>query len=131
MARRIIGWTTLQCVCVCVSCLGAVRDEERRLSLTALIGVQVNSQARLSSELVRRDALQQLRILEHELGVKAAIMLQFATPKLRTTTLRLGGLAARRTALWLMPWMRQVSASASKFMFRARVCIEGVPEHAQ
>nr|TKV97176.1 hypothetical protein SEVIR_9G476900v2 [Setaria viridis] len=30
-----------------------------------------------------------------------------------------------------MPWTRQVSTSASKLMYRARVYIEGIPEHVQ
>lgn len=105
------------------------------LSLTALVGVQVDGRANLSIDVVRRDALRQLRIPEHELGVKrlttTTFLLHFSTPKRQTAMLLLGGLAAGRTALRLMPWTCQVSASAAKLMYRARVCIEGIPEHAQ
>lgn len=122
-------------VTVCVPHSTAVREDEQMLSLTALIGVQVNGRANLSVDIVRRDALQQLCILEHEMRVNcltaSTFLLHFSTPEHRTVTLHLGGLAAECTALRLMPWMCQVSASATKLMYRVRVCIEGVPEHAQ
>src|SRR6185312_13623617 len=38
---------------------------------------------------------------------------------------------AGRTRLHLMPWTRQCGAvSASKLLYRVRVCIEGIPAHA-
>nr|TKW26021.1 hypothetical protein SEVIR_3G159000v2 [Setaria viridis] len=112
-------------VTLCVPCSTVVREEERQLSLMALIGVQVDARAKLSSEAVRRDALQQLCIPTHELGVKrltaSTFLLHFATPKQSTAVLCLRGLAAGQTALRLMPWTHQVSASAAKLMYRARI----------
>ncbi|RCV31314.1 hypothetical protein SETIT_6G167200v2 [Setaria italica] len=106
-------------VTVCVSCSAAVREEERRLSLTALIGMQVDGRAKLSGDVVRQDALQQLCILEHDLGVKrltaSTFLLHFSTSERRTATLRLGGLAAGCTALRLMPWMHQIETIAKLF----------------
>ncbi|CAO2044748.1 unnamed protein product [Urochloa humidicola] len=33
------------------------------------------------------------------------------------------------TKVVLMPWIPQVSATVSKFLYRARLCIEGIPSH--
>lgn len=112
-----------------------MRDEEQNLSLTALVGVQADGRAMLSAEDVHRDALQQLRIPEYELHVKRmttpTLLLKFATSQLRNRVLDYSGLVAGRTALCLMLWTHQVSASASKVLYGVRVCIEGVPDHAQ
>lgn len=95
----------------------------------------MNCRVQLSVDEVRRDVLRQLGIQDQDMGVKrlstAMFFLHFSTPERRTATLRLGGLYAGQTALRLLPWTRQVNASANKLMFRARVCLEGIPEHAQ
>nr|TKW01779.1 hypothetical protein SEVIR_8G201200v2 [Setaria viridis] len=116
----------------------AAREEERQLSLTALISIQMNGRAKLSAQVVHRDVLQQLGgsgTREQDLGVKhltvSTFLLHFSMPEQHTTTLWLGGLCAGQTTLWLLPWTRQVRASASKLHYRAKVCIEGIPEHAQ
>ncbi|KAG2593167.1 hypothetical protein PVAP13_5NG109742 [Panicum virgatum] len=88
----------------------------------------------LDCEMVRRDALQQLRIPEHSGTVsklrEATFLLRFDRPELRNAALRRGPLMAGRTRLHIMPWSRQFGASDNKLMYRVRVCIEGVPAHA-
>ncbi|RCV45303.1 hypothetical protein SETIT_9G443100v2 [Setaria italica] len=56
----------------------------------------------------------------------STLLLKFATSQLRNRVLDYGGLVAGRTALCLMLWTHQVSASASKVLYRVRVCIEGI-----
>jgi len=111
-----------------------MRAKERALTLHGLVGVQLDARACISYDDVHRDALQQLRIPAQDLEVTclraATFLLRFAMPELRAAALRCDALRCARTRLQLKPWIHQISASAAKFMFRVRLCIEGIPPHA-
>ncbi|KAG2586658.1 hypothetical protein PVAP13_5NG060405, partial [Panicum virgatum] len=121
-------------VVACAARTSAIRETEHEALLQGLLAVQMDARVPLDSEMVRRDALQQLRIPEHSLTVsklrEATFLLWFDRSELRNATLRRGPLMAGRTRLHIMPWSRQFGASDSKLMYRVRVCIEGVPAHA-
>jgi len=74
-------------VTVCVPRSAAVREDERLLSLTALIAVPVNCRVQLSVDEVRRDVLRQLGIQDQDMGVKhlstAMFLFHFSTPERR------------------------------------------------
>lgn len=113
-----------------------VKEAERDLLLHALIAVQVDARAQLTCDGVLRDALQQLHIPSHALQVSrisaSTFLLRFQSPALRNTARERGAIAAGRSSLHLMPWGRLVGAAAARghLFYRARVCLEGVPDHA-
>ena len=122
-------------VTACAERTIAVREAEREVQLHLLVGVRLDARVRLTCEQVRRDVLQQLRIPDHLMNVTklkdATFLLRFEHPELRNAALGRGLLSAGRTRLHLMPWTRQCGAvSASKLLYRVRVCIEGIPAHA-
>ncbi|KAF8768688.1 hypothetical protein HU200_007242 [Digitaria exilis] len=53
-------------------------------------------------------------------------LLRFTTQKQRNDALSHENIRTAYTGLHLMPWTRQVSGSASKFLYRVRLCIEGL-----
>lgn len=123
-------------VTACAGRTVAIRDAERDIHLHGLVAVQVGARARLTCEQVHRDVLRQLRIPGHQLAVKkmkeATFLLCFVQPAQRNTALGRGLLDAGRTRLHLMSWTRQLGAEgASKIPYRVRVCVEGVPKHAE
>ncbi|CAL4962704.1 unnamed protein product [Urochloa decumbens] len=96
----------------------------------------MDARARLSCEGVLRDALQQLRIPASALRVSRcspdSFLLNFETMEMRNAAYSFRKLSEGPAALHLMPWGRQVSASAtvSHLFYHARVCLEGIPDHA-
>ncbi|KAF8653172.1 hypothetical protein HU200_062621 [Digitaria exilis] len=130
------SWRRPSGVVACAARTSDVKEAEHELMLHALVAVQMDARARLSCDEVLRDALQQLRISSHVLRVSrtssTSFILHFQSPDLRNTALQRGILAARRSALHLMPWNRHVGAADSlgRLFYRVRVCLEGVPEHA-
>ncbi|CAL5000947.1 unnamed protein product [Urochloa decumbens] len=122
-------------VFACAARSTAVREAERDLLLCGLIAVQLDSRARLTCEGVLRDALLQLGIPGSALQVSristTKFLLRFERPELRNAALARHGLSTGHTTLHLMPWSRPVCATiSSKLPYRARVCLEGVPDHA-
>ncbi|CAL4966005.1 unnamed protein product [Urochloa decumbens] len=124
-------------VTACAARTSEVREAERDLRLHALVAVQMDARAQLTCDAVLRDALQQLRIPQHALQVTriatSSFLLRFQTPELCNTAHSCRALAVGRTALHLMPWGRHIGAAAavSNLFYRARICFEGVPNHAQ
>lgn len=113
-----------------------IRARERDLEIYALIAVQVDSRVHLDTALVKSEAVRQLNVPFHELGVTrisaASFLLHFGTQQQRNAANLFNGLRIGHTGLHFMPWKRQVSSVAlSKFLYRARLCIEGVPSHAR
>ncbi|CAN6200643.1 unnamed protein product [Urochloa humidicola] len=113
-----------------------IRRIERELEIFSLIAVQLDARTRLDTARVHHEAVRQLRVPHHELGVSrmsvATFLLKFGGQQQRNAHLR-GTLRIAHVTLKLLPWARQVSAKdvPSKFNYRVRVCIEGVPEHAR
>jgi len=112
-----------------------IREAEHDIQLHSLIGVQLDTGALLSEEQVHREALRQLAIPGHQLGVsvlkEATFLLRFVQPAQRNAALGRGLLMVGRTRIHLMPWTRQFGVTAtSKFSYRVRACIEGIPAHA-
>ncbi|CAN6176449.1 unnamed protein product [Urochloa humidicola] len=113
----------------------AIRAAERDLEIFALLAVQVDARARLDSRMVKHEAVRQFNVPSLEIGVSristATFLIRFDSQQQRNAAYRLGALRISRTALTLSPWKRQASAKAvlSKFFYRVRVCIEGIPSH--
>ncbi|CAN6276982.1 unnamed protein product [Urochloa humidicola] len=114
----------------------AIQEEERDLEIFSLLAVQVDARFRLETDIVRREAVRQLRVPFHELGVarlsEATFLIKFGDQHQRNAAknkaLRIG-----HSGLQLMPWSRRVGAAneLSKYRFRVRLCIEGIPSHAR
>ncbi|CAO2142374.1 unnamed protein product [Urochloa humidicola] len=122
-------------VVACAARSAAVREAEQDLLLHGLIAVQLDSRAQLTCEAVLRDVLHQLNIPESALRVSristAKFLLRFDRLEFRNMALARRGLSASHTTLHLMAWNRQACAStSSKLPYRARICLEGVPDHA-
>ncbi|RLN24500.1 hypothetical protein C2845_PM07G34430 [Panicum miliaceum] len=113
----------------------AVREAERDVSIHALVAVQMDAAARLTCDVVRREVFGQLRISELQIQVSllrpATFLLRFDVPVQRNAVLSRDVLAIGHSRLHLMPWTRHFGASASKLFYHVRVCIEGVPPHAE
>lgn len=123
-------------VTTCASRTDAIRDAEREVQLHSLVGAQLDGRVRLTCEQVRRDVLRQLHIPEHMMSMnkmkEATFLLRFECPELRNAALSRGLLTVGSTRLHIMPWTRQTGAvSRSKLQYRVRVCIEGIPAHAE
>ncbi|CAL5049708.1 unnamed protein product [Urochloa decumbens] len=118
----------------CVARTQEVIDEERRLEIHALLGVQLDGRAAFSADQVRRDALRQLRIAEHNLQVKkigqATFMLVFHDQSVRNMCLGVRSFVVGHTSIRLRPWKRIFGAESEKLRYKARLCLEGVPPHA-
>ncbi|CAL4970140.1 unnamed protein product [Urochloa decumbens] len=121
-------------VAACAARSSAVREAERDLLLRGLIAVQRDARARLTCDVVLREALHQLCIPEHTIQVTristASFLLRFETPELRNTARARGTLEVGSSSLHLMSWGRQAGAFDGSLAYRARVCLEGVPYHA-
>ncbi|CAL5085028.1 unnamed protein product [Urochloa decumbens] len=98
--------------------------------------LQILKTKALTCDVVHRDALQQLRIPPQDLQVSristSAFLLRFDSLMLRNRAYALRKLDVGRTSLHLMPWGRQFGAANAlgNLFYRARVCFEGVPDHA-
>ncbi|CAN6234739.1 unnamed protein product [Urochloa humidicola] len=116
--------------------MDAIREEERRLEIYALLAVQVDARARLPAELAKREAVRQLRVPFHELGVlrlaEGMFLLKFNSQQQRNAA-RNQALHIGHTGLQLLPWSRRVGAAndLSKYRYCSRLCIEGIPSHAR
>ncbi|CAN6236763.1 unnamed protein product [Urochloa humidicola] len=121
-------------VVACAARSAQIREAERDLLLRGLIAVQLDARVQLTCEGVRRDAILQLRIPESTLWVTristSKFLLQFDRPELRNAARARGTLSVGCTTLHLMPWGREADGSSCKLPYRARVCLEGVPDHA-
>jgi hypothetical protein len=122
-------------VVACVRRSAAVREAERDIMIHAMVAVQMDGAARLDCGTVLRGAADLLRIPEHSLQVSklrsATFLVCFEAQAQRNTALGREVLVVGRTRLHLMPWTRQFGASACRLFYRVRVCIEGVPPHAE
>ncbi|CAN6222528.1 unnamed protein product [Urochloa humidicola] len=112
----------------------AVRQAERDLEIYALLAVPLDARVRLDTALVREQLVRQLRIPIHELGVSrvagSTFLLRFDNQQQRNTTYRRGEFQIGHVKFHLMQWRREFSATGStQFLYRVRVCIEGVPYH--
>lgn len=102
-----------------------------------LLAVQRDARVRLDTTLVLREAARQLQISSSELRVMrlsdASFLLRFPTQHQSNTACRLSELRVGHIGLQLLPWTHQVGvlAELSKFKYRVRLCIEGVPGHAR
>ncbi|CAN6291716.1 unnamed protein product [Urochloa humidicola] len=122
-------------VVACAARSPAIREAERDLMRCGLIAVQMDARARLTCEVVLRDALLQLCILKNALQVTristSKFRLRFDRLEFRNAALARWGLSAGHIAQHLMVWNHPACASiSSKLPFRARICLEGVPDHA-
>ncbi|CAN6380649.1 unnamed protein product [Urochloa humidicola] len=113
----------------------AIRADERALEIYALLAVQMDASVQLPTEVVRREAIRQLEVPVHELGVSLLasykFLLKFDGRDQRNAAWRKRILHVGHYNLSLLPWSRRVDGELSKFLFRARLCIEGVSGHAR
>ncbi|CAO2141269.1 unnamed protein product [Urochloa humidicola] len=130
------AWRRPNHVAACAAHTSEVKEAERDLQLHTIVGVQVDSRAQLSCELVQRDVLQQLRIPPQALQVSristTTFLLRFQTLALRNAAHARKAFVVGRTSLHLMPWGHHIGAgfALAKLFYRAHVCLEGVPGHA-
>ncbi|KAG2637156.1 hypothetical protein PVAP13_2NG502806, partial [Panicum virgatum] len=122
-------------VVACVRRSAAMRETERDIMIHSLVVVQMDASARPTCDEVLRGASFQLRIPVHLLRVSklrpAMFLLRFEAQAQRNAALGQEALVFGRSRLHLMPWTRQFGATTSKLFYRIRVCIEGVPSHAE
>ncbi|CAN6194473.1 unnamed protein product [Urochloa humidicola] len=112
-----------------------IRQADRDLEIFCLLAVQIDGHARFETEEVQRVAVQQLRVPVYEMGVSrlsdTAFLLRFDSREQKNNAKRLGFINIGHTKLSLLQWSRRISGSFSRFMYRARICIEGIPPHAR
>ncbi|CAN6273964.1 unnamed protein product [Urochloa humidicola] len=114
----------------------AIRAAEWELEIFTLFAVQVDARVRLDTAEVKHAAARQFCVPPQELGVTrcsaASFLIRFDTQQQRNAAYQFKELRLDHTTLHIMSWKRQVSSKAlSKFHYRARLCIEGVPSHAR
>ncbi|CAL5018605.1 unnamed protein product [Urochloa decumbens] len=130
------AWRRPGCVTACVARTSEIKEAERDLQLHTLVAVQIDARVQLTCDAVLRGALQQLRIPQRALQVTristSIFLLRFQSPALRNAALSRRALDVGFTSLHLMPWGRQTGAGAAvtSLFYRARICFEGVPDHA-
>ncbi|CAN6237630.1 unnamed protein product [Urochloa humidicola] len=113
-----------------------IREMERELESFGLLAVQIDARVNLDTAQVRNEAIRRFRVPFYELGASriaaATFLLRFGTQQQRDAAHRCRELQIGHTKLHLMPWKRQFSSKdLSKFYYRVRLCIEGVPSHAR
>ncbi|CAO2035919.1 unnamed protein product [Urochloa humidicola] len=112
-----------------------IRQAERDLEIFSLMAVQINGHARFETEEVRKVLVRQLRVPVHELGVsrvsEASFLLRFDSRQQKNDARRLGFIEIGHTKLSLLPWSRRIGGTRTRFMYRVRLCIEGISKHAR
>jgi hypothetical protein len=114
----------------------AIREAERDLENRTLIVVPLDASVHLESLRVKREVMRQLGIPifgeEESRMAGASFLLCFDTIEWRNDAHRRGAFMVGHVQLRLMPWRHQVSATTlSRFRYKVRVCIEGVPKHVR
>ncbi|CAL5060194.1 unnamed protein product [Urochloa decumbens] len=115
-----------------------MREAERELQLTALVAAQVDARAPLTCDMLLRDAPHQLRVPGDAIKIKrlgqGLFLLQFGCMEQRNTVHARRRFQCGEAVLHLRPWGRHFQASDGSLhrglRYHARVCIEGVPDHA-
>lgn len=113
-----------------------VREAELDLGSRTLIAVPLDARVRLVSTRVKREAMRQLGIPIFGVEVSrlsgGRFLLRFDTQERREVAECRGAFAVGHVQFRFRPWRRQGSAATlSRFPFKVRVCIEGVPEHVR
>lgn len=119
----------------CALRTAAMREEERMLSASAVLAVAVDANVVPSCCQVEEAARRQFMLGQSKLEVtvsgKATFLLCFGDLRRRREVLAAGEpLFVDGNSFRILPWTRFSAAEASKFVFKARVCLEGVPRHA-
>lgn len=110
-------------------------EAERRLARCAVVAVVVGSARQFEIVDVKRAVAIKFRIDEEAVKVSlralGEMLLIFDDAAVRDRVLAgRGPLVLGRISLLVAPWSRFRRASPSKLLYKVRVCLEGVPEHA-
>lgn len=113
----------------------SLAEAERRLSRCGVVAVIVGSHPGIGLAAVKQAMAQRFRIqpdaVKVSLRALGEYLLIFDDARVRDTAISFQGpLAIGRVSFLLSPWSRFCRASPSKMLFKVRVCLEGVPEHA-
>ncbi|CAL5037355.1 unnamed protein product [Urochloa decumbens] len=113
----------------------AIREAERQLESFAALAIQLDARVRLEADQVRQAASRQFRVPFHEVGASrvsaATFLIRFDSQLQRDAAIQCKELTIGHLKLQIMAWKRQFSStSLTRFFYRARLCIEGVPSHA-
>ncbi|CAO2206674.1 unnamed protein product [Urochloa humidicola] len=113
-----------------------IREVERELESFGLLAVQIDARVHLDTAQVRNEAVRRFRVPLYELGASrvaaTTFLFRFGTQQQRNAAHQCRELQVGHSKLHLMPWKRQFnSKDMSRFQYRARLCIEGVPCHAR
>lgn len=109
--------------------------QERDLMKSALLAVAADASAVPTCKQVEEAVRSKFGLgdsgLQVTLAAKATFLLRFGSQRKRCEALQAEGpLAVGRANLRFIPWSRCSGATAGKLLYRARVCLEGVPRHA-
>lgn len=113
----------------------ALADAERRLSRCAVVAVVAGSPAPFELVDVKRALALRFRIQEDAVKVSlralGELLLIFDDAAVRDKVLGLQGpMVLGRVTFMVSPWSRFRRASPGKLLYKVRVCLEGLPEHA-
>ncbi|XBI41993.1 hypothetical protein VPH35_126386 [Triticum aestivum] len=111
------------------------RSAERRLTRCAVVAVVVGSARQFEIIDVKRAVAMKFRIDEEAIKVSlralGEMLLLFDDAAVRDRVLAgRGPLVLGRISLLVAPWSRFQRVSPAKLLYKVRVCLEGVPEHA-
>ncbi|CAL5044011.1 unnamed protein product [Urochloa decumbens] len=113
----------------------AIREAERQLESFAALAIQLDARVRLEADQVRQASSRQFRVPFHEVGASrvfaATFLIRFDSQLQRDAAIQCKELTIGHLKLQIMAWKCQFSStSLTRFFYRARLCIEGVPSHA-
>lgn len=124
-------------VVACAASTPALVADEAKFNRCAAIGVYVSSGACTSVDTVEvRAAIEdQLLIPSSEMEVSLytnGFLVLFSDGRLRDHALDCqNGIDLGGARLFFRPWLRMANSTASRLLFKMRLCIEGVPPHAR
>lgn len=119
----------------CVARSAEMAHAERDLMMHSLVAVAADSRAPLSRRVVKEAVSFTFGLrsddFEVDLISRSVFLLTFSTSAIRNSVFASAGpLLVGRTRLGFMPWTRKKWATTGKMLYRALVCIEGIPRHA-
>lgn len=113
----------------------AMAEAERKLARCAVVAVVVGSPLPFELVFVKRELAMRFHIQEATVKVSlralGALLLVFDDAVIRGRVLGAQGpLVLGRVTFQVAPWSRFRRASPAKILYKVRVCLEGVQEHA-
>jgi hypothetical protein len=121
--------------------VGVARSEaiwraEHTLELRTLMAIPLDGRVRIETSRIKLEVMRQLDIpifgVEVSRMAGATFVLQFDSQDRCNVALQCGALSVGHVRFQLLSWSRQVNAiPLSRYRFKIRVCIEGVPKHVR